>query len=417
MKRVAKLTVILVGILLLLATPRLSTLALEETNDSKTTQPYTNAFAPNLPVVNVTLYEGEINATTYGFGNTSSSLTSPGPTLHFQVSDIVNVTVYNVGILPHAWALTDAPQTNANVLFNAEIGSAESPLAPGTNGSVAFQVTQAGDFFYICPVPGHAELGMWGNVTITFPSRVPGVSAGQFLGYSFNLTVAGNDTDLLTRLTPQTAWSNVTVLNVTDTIIVFQQDFYNGTSSESEMIAQDVLTGSQNASTEGFPLGFLPANLSQGDLTFIVPPFTFYVNGTVQAYYLGEQIEADFLTLAGNASNTYQYGILVNTTVLGQTYWERKTGIMLELNLNQTTSRPDGAGGLLTSESTGRVLIVAAEPQLPVIPEFDSPLILLLLMTTVLLAATSFRKRRRTHTTALPHVDSAAITSDLGLLR
>ncbi len=119
------------------------------------------------PTVNVTLYEGELNATRYGFGNTSSSLTSPGPTLHFRVGDVVNVTVYNVGSLPHAWALTDAPQYNAQVLFNAHVGSGDVPLAPGQHGNDIFQVAKAGNFYYVCSVSGHTEQGMYGSVVVS----------------------------------------------------------------------------------------------------------------------------------------------------------------------------------------------------------------------------------------------------------
>ena len=74
------------------------------------------------PTVNIVLYEGEISAIKYGFGNTSTTLTSPGPTLRFNLTDVVNITVVNVGSMPHAFAITNAPKTGATVLFNAEIG-------------------------------------------------------------------------------------------------------------------------------------------------------------------------------------------------------------------------------------------------------------------------------------------------------
>jgi len=120
------------------------------------------------PTVNIVLYEGEISGSQYGFGNTSNDLTSPGPTLRFTTSDVVSITVINVGKMPHAFAITDAPQTGATVLFNAEIGSSNNPLQPGQEGSVIFTPNNAGSsFYYICPVPGHAESGMYGSVVIT----------------------------------------------------------------------------------------------------------------------------------------------------------------------------------------------------------------------------------------------------------
>ncbi len=119
------------------------------------------------PTVNITLYEGEISATKYGFGNSSTTLTSPGPTLRFNISDVVKITVINVGTMPHAFAITNAPRSGATVQFNAEIG-AGSYLQPGQQGTVIFTPNNAGSsFFYICPVPGHAELGMYGSVVIS----------------------------------------------------------------------------------------------------------------------------------------------------------------------------------------------------------------------------------------------------------
>lgn len=120
------------------------------------------------PTVSILLYEGEISSSKYGFGTSSNNLTSPGPTLRFKTSDIVNITVVNVGKMPHAFAITSAPRTGATVLFNAQIGSASNPLQTGQQGTVIFAPNNAGSsFYYICPVPGHAELGMYGSVVIT----------------------------------------------------------------------------------------------------------------------------------------------------------------------------------------------------------------------------------------------------------
>ena len=122
-----------------------------------------------VPNVSVTLYEGEVSATQYGFGNTSTTVTSPGPTLNFKVGDVVNMTVYNISTLglPHNWALTTTNNyANATVMFDAQIASGTNPLQPGTHGSVVFSVTQAGNFYYICQVPGHTDVGMWGRVII-----------------------------------------------------------------------------------------------------------------------------------------------------------------------------------------------------------------------------------------------------------
>jgi plastocyanin len=119
------------------------------------------------PNVNIVLFEGEISSSLYGFGYSSNSLTSPGPSLIFRVNDIVNVTVTNVGQLPHDWAIVNNNQSSsASVLFNAQIASPTNPLQHGESGSMVFTVTQAGNFYYICQVPGHEDVGMWGTVVV-----------------------------------------------------------------------------------------------------------------------------------------------------------------------------------------------------------------------------------------------------------
>jgi uncharacterized cupredoxin-like copper-binding protein len=114
----------------------------------------------------LTLYAGEVNSAQYGFGNSASAITSPGPTLNLKVGQSYTVTVTNAGTMPHAWEITSLKETGSNVLFGAQIQPI-SYLAPGASGSVTFTPNQAGNFYYICPVPGHVALGMWGNVVVT----------------------------------------------------------------------------------------------------------------------------------------------------------------------------------------------------------------------------------------------------------
>ena len=118
------------------------------------------------PNVSVTLYAGEVSSTVYGFGNNATSITSPGPTLTFTVGDVVNMTVFNAGTMPHNWALVTTNQTSAKVLFGAQIDSGSVPIEVNQTGSVIFKVTKSGDFDYICQVPGHVQtrhVGQRGN--------------------------------------------------------------------------------------------------------------------------------------------------------------------------------------------------------------------------------------------------------------
>jgi uncharacterized cupredoxin-like copper-binding protein len=118
------------------------------------------------PNVSVTLYAGERALGEYGFGNSSTNITSPGPTLTFKVGDVVNMTVFNVGTMPHNWALVTTNQTSAPVLFSAKIASGSVPIEVNQTGSVIFTVTKSGNFSYVCQVPGHVQGGMWGSVVI-----------------------------------------------------------------------------------------------------------------------------------------------------------------------------------------------------------------------------------------------------------
>ncbi len=120
------------------------------------------------PTVSITLYAGEISSGKYGFGLTPDNITSPGPTFYLNTFDIVNMTVVNAGQVPHAFACVNAPRTGATVLFGAAIASSSNPLPPGKSGSVIFSPKTAGsEYYYICPVPGHAELGMWGTMVVS----------------------------------------------------------------------------------------------------------------------------------------------------------------------------------------------------------------------------------------------------------
>jgi len=122
--------------------------------------------APLKPTVSENLYAGQVSLTVYGFGNNATDIISPGPTLNFTVGEIVNMTVYNVGTMGHNWALVNNDATSAKVLFGAQIDSGSLPIPVNETGSVIFKVTKPGNYYYICQVPGHVQLGMWGEVVI-----------------------------------------------------------------------------------------------------------------------------------------------------------------------------------------------------------------------------------------------------------
>jgi len=123
----------------------------------------TSGLTPN---ITYDIYGGEIGSSQYGFGVNSTTLASPGATLTFKVGDVVKVTFHNEGQVPHGWEITNQNTTGGTVLFGASIGLT-SYISPGNNAQVTFNVTQAGNYYYICTVPGHAQLGMWGQVVVT----------------------------------------------------------------------------------------------------------------------------------------------------------------------------------------------------------------------------------------------------------
>ena len=120
------------------------------------------------PTATIILYEGEMSDGKFGFGTAANNLTSPGPTVGFSTSATVNITVINVGKLPHAFEITTMPVSGATVLFGAAIGSTTKPLQPGQEGSVVFAPNNAAfDYWYISPVGNDTEDGMYGAVIVS----------------------------------------------------------------------------------------------------------------------------------------------------------------------------------------------------------------------------------------------------------
>ncbi len=113
----------------------------------------------------INIYAGEVSSSTYGFG-TTSTLSSPGPTLTFTAGEVVTVDFHNVGAMSHNWAIVATKDSTASVLWGAQIQSASNPVLPGGTASVTFTVGSAGSYYYICQVDAHVTLGMWGQVTV-----------------------------------------------------------------------------------------------------------------------------------------------------------------------------------------------------------------------------------------------------------
>jgi uncharacterized cupredoxin-like copper-binding protein len=129
-------------------------------------------------VTQKTLYAGEVSTTVYGFGNTASSITSPGPTLNLVEGTTYNMTVFNVSShsMDHSWEITTSEAISTSPLWGAGI-DISTYIPPGGSGSVTFTPTQTGNFYYVCTFPGHIALGMYGKVVVSsaipeFPSAL-----------------------------------------------------------------------------------------------------------------------------------------------------------------------------------------------------------------------------------------------------
>jgi plastocyanin len=128
--------------------------------------PFVLAATVQAQTSSVTLYAGEITNSQYGFGNSSTTITSPGPTLTFISGQTVTVTLHNTGANPHNFAVVSTKSSTGTVLWNSEIKSASNPVSPGSSASVTFTVGDPGNYYYICQIDGHVALGMWGNVIV-----------------------------------------------------------------------------------------------------------------------------------------------------------------------------------------------------------------------------------------------------------
>jgi uncharacterized cupredoxin-like copper-binding protein len=122
---------------------------------------------PSGTTSDLTLYAGSVSSSTFGFGDTANSIQSPGPTLNLKSGQTYKMTVHNVATnLAHSWEIVSTKAVSQSPMFGAGI-DINTYIQPGQSGSVTFTPDQTGSFYYVCTVPGHIELGMWGTVEIT----------------------------------------------------------------------------------------------------------------------------------------------------------------------------------------------------------------------------------------------------------
>ncbi len=125
--------------------------------------------SPFAGTATIMVYASEVSSSAYGFGNTQSNITSPGPTFTVKVGTTVTVDFTNAGTMPHNWALvTEKTSGNTKLVFSqAQVASASYAVSPGEKGSATFVANKAGSYYYICQVDAHVALGMWGYFIVT----------------------------------------------------------------------------------------------------------------------------------------------------------------------------------------------------------------------------------------------------------
>lgn len=77
-------------------------------------------------------------------------------TLNAKVGQTVKITLTNNGKFPHNLSFPD-------------LNVATKTISPGEKDTIAFTPDKAGTYTYLCTVPGHADRGMTGTLTVTAP--------------------------------------------------------------------------------------------------------------------------------------------------------------------------------------------------------------------------------------------------------
>ncbi len=102
---------------------------------------------------------------TYAFNALSGS--DRNPEIHASVGDKIVFKVTNGGKSFHAFAVTESKEGPGPAIDGTTVGTADNPMKPGSDGEATFVPSKAGEYYYICAVPGHRELGMEGKIEVS----------------------------------------------------------------------------------------------------------------------------------------------------------------------------------------------------------------------------------------------------------
>ncbi len=118
------------------------------------------------PNIEIVIIAGELG-NNFGFKtDTESVITSPGVEINLKEGDIVRIIFLNEGEVPHSFAITGQPESTALTLFKSDIGGPSSPIQPGATSETIIILDKPGTYYYVCTVPGHTTLGMYGTLIV-----------------------------------------------------------------------------------------------------------------------------------------------------------------------------------------------------------------------------------------------------------
>jgi nitrite reductase (NO-forming) len=125
------------------------------------------------------------------------------PEVDVTVGDKIVFDVTNAGKSFHAFAVTDSKTGPGPAIEGTTIGTADNPMKPGAEGKVTFVPAKAGEYYYICAVPGHRELGMEGKIEVkeagssssTAPSTTTVAPTGNKVEFTLSFVMSADYKD------------------------------------------------------------------------------------------------------------------------------------------------------------------------------------------------------------------------------
>lgn len=88
------------------------------------------------------------------------------PTFTAKPGQGVRLTLQNIGSVEHTFVLANKPKTEDEQPWATDDGKLVARAAAGASGKGAFTAPGTGEWIYYCNVPGHAQAGMFGTLTV-----------------------------------------------------------------------------------------------------------------------------------------------------------------------------------------------------------------------------------------------------------